>query len=290
MSQTTVTKVIESRRRSLGSFSVGRVLPAIGCKAVGPFVFLDHMGPIDFAPGSGIAVRPHPHIGLSTVTYLFAGEIVHRDSLGVVQAIRPGDINWMTAGRGITHSERSSEVLQAQGGPLHGLQLWVALPQPAEEMEPQFHHHAGASLPELVHGAARLRILAGSVYGQTSPVNTFASLFFVDAELPAGAELPLPSEPAERAIYIVEGSIEVGGQSYAAHNLLVLTPGEITLRATTASRIALLGGAPLDAPRFIEWNFVSSSHQRIEDAKRDWRERRFPSIPGDDAEFIPLPE
>lgn len=290
MSQTPVVKVIESRRRSLGSFSVGRVLPAIGCKAVGPFVFLDHMGPIDFAPGNGIAVRPHPHIGLSTVTYLFAGEIVHRDSLGEVQAIRPGDINWMTAGRGITHSERSSEALQAQGGPLHGLQLWVALPLPAEEMAPQFHHHPGAALPEIQHGEVRLRILAGSAYGQTSPVNTFASLFFVDAALPAGAVLPLPNEPAERAIYIIAGAIEIDGQSYAAHNLLVLAPGEIEIRATETSHIALLGGAALDAPRFIEWNFVSSSHERIEQAKRDWQERRFPIIPDDDVEFIPLPE
>ena len=290
MSQTTVEKVIESRRRDLGGFSVGRVLPAVGCKSVGPFVFLDHMGPIDFAPGQGIDVRPHPHIGLSTVTYLFDGEIVHRDSLGEVQAVRPGDINWMTSGQGITHSERSGEQTRARGGLLHGLQLWVALPKSAEEVAPEFHHHTAATLPEVALGAVRLRVLAGTAYGQTSPVKTFSPLFFVEATLPAGAVLPLPGEPAERAIYIVEGALAIGGQTYAAHNLLVLAPGEVELQALDVCRIALLGGAALDAPRFIEWNFVSSRKERIEQAKRDWRERRFPAIPTDDVEFIPLPQ
>ena len=290
MSQARVEKVIASRPRNLGSFTVGRVLPVVGHKAVGPFVFLDHMLATEMAPGTGLDVRPHPHIGLSTVTYLFAGEMVHRDSLGKVQAIRPGDINWMTAGRGITHSERSSEAMRAQGGRFHGLQLWVALPLAAEEMAPEFHHHAAESLPELSHGAVRLRILAGSAYGQTSPVQTFAPLFFVEAALPAGSVLPLPAGPAERAIYIIEGTVAIAGQSYAAHQLLILSPGELVLHAAQASRVALLGGPPLDAPRYLDWNFVSSRRERIEEAKRDWQERRFAAIPTDDQEFIPLPE
>ncbi len=258
---------------------------------VGPFIFFDHMGPAEFAPARGMDVRPHPHIGLATVTYLFEGEITHRDSLGSHQAIRPGDINWMTAGRGIVHSERTSPELRRSGSNLHGLQLWVALPIADEETAPEFHHHPAGTLPALEHAGARLRVLAGTAYGETSPVHIFSPVFYVDVVMPAGCEIPLPRDHAERAAYVATGVVTCGGERAAPGRMLVLTPAaDVRLYAETDARVALIGGAPLGGKRYIDWNFVSSSTARIERAKQDWREGRFPKVPGDDVEFIPLPD
>lgn len=258
---------------------------------VGPFTFFDEMGPALFHSGRGIDVRPHPHIGLSTVTYLFDGEIIHRDSLGSEQPIRPGDINWMTAGRGIVHSERTGEDQRQRGSRLHGLQLWVALPRAHEEAPPSFQHYPGATLPVQERGGVQLRTLAGAAYGVTSPVQTLSELFYVDASMPSGTELPLPSGHAERAVYVVDGSLQCGSESAAAGRMLVFersaTP---VLRAERPTRVVLLGGAPLDGERHIYWNFVSSSKERLEQAKRDWKDGRFPKVPGDELESIPLPD
>jgi redox-sensitive bicupin YhaK (pirin superfamily) len=286
-----IATLIDGRSRDLGGFAVRRLLPAAARRLVGPFIFFDHGGPAELAPGSGLDVRPHPHIGLATVTYLFAGEIIHRDSLGSHQPIRPGDINWMTAGRGIAHSERTSPELRRAGSRIDLLQLWVALPLAHEEVEPSFDHHPAATLPGLEVAGARVRVLAGSAYGATSPVETLSPLFYVDVALPAGAELPVPAEHAERAVYVVDGALECAAERAGPGRMLVFTPGvEVVLRATTASRLVLLGGAALDGPRHIWWNFVSSSQERIEQAKRDWKDGRFARIPGDDDERIPLPE
>ena len=282
--------VIAPRLRDLGGFSVRRVLPAPRHRMVGPFIFFDHMGPADFAAGGGINVRPHPHIGLATVTYLFEGEIFHRDSLGSAQAIRPGAINWMTAGHGIVHSERTPPEVRAAGHRLHGLQIWVALPRAAEEVGPSFHHHPADTLPVVDGTGFDARVLVGSAFGMTSPVETASPLSYVEAALAPGAALPLDPAFAERAVYLVDGAVEIGGTRYDAGQMIVLEPGDRQLRADGACRLVLIGGEPLDEPRFIEWNFVSSSRERIEEAKNAWRERRFPAVPGDDKEFIPLPE
>lgn len=281
---------IEARPRDLGGFVVGRVLPAASRRALGPFVFLDHMGPATFGPGQGFDVRPHPHIGLATVTSLFEGEIMHRDSLGFVQAIRPGELNWMTAGHGIVHSERCPDPQRVAGGALHGLQLWVALPQAQEECEPSFEHVEGSGLPTLEVDGARVRVLAGTAYDATASVRVHSRLFYVQVELEAGQSVKLPSDYAERGAYIVSGGVSYAGRSHAERRLLVFAPGRVELTATAPTRLALLGGDPLDGERHIEWNFVSSSTERIERAKRDWRQRRFPPIPSDHDEFIPLPE
>jgi redox-sensitive bicupin YhaK (pirin superfamily) len=288
----TVTErlVIEPRLRDLGGFSVRRVLPAPFHRMVGPFIFFDHMGPAEFAPGAGMDVRPHPHINLATVTYLFEGEIFHRDSLGSAQAIQPGAINWMTAGRGIVHSERTAPEVRAAGQRLHGLQIWVALPRAAEEVEPSFHHHAAATLPVVSGDGVRARVLVGAVFGAVSPVPTASPLCYADVELAAGAVLPLPDRIGERAVYLVEGAVEVAGARFAAGRMVVLAASDTELRAETAVRLVLIGGEPLDGPRHIEWNFVSSSRERIEQARRDWRARRFPVVPGDEQEYIPLPD
>ena len=270
---------------------MGRVLPAEARRHVGPFVFFDHMGPADFAAGHGLDVRPHPHIGLATVTYLFDGEIVHRDSLGSHQPIRPGDVNWMTAGCGIVHSERTGPELRRTGSRTHGLQLWVGFPLAHEETEPEFHHHPATTLPSLEVSGARIRVLAGSAFGETSPVKSFSPLFYSDVVLPAGRELPLPHEREERAAYVIDGTIACGSERAERGRMIVFAPGaHMALHAITDARIALLGGAPLDGERHIWWNFVSSSKDRIEQAKEDWKEGRFPKVPGDEAEFIPLPE
>jgi hypothetical protein len=283
--------VIDARARDLGGFTVGRVLPAAAGKLIGPFIFFDHMGPAAFPPGHGIDVRPHPHIGLATVTYLFEGEIVHRDSLGSQQPIRPGDVNWMTAGRGITHSERTGPGPRQSGARVDGLQLWVALPLEHEENDPEFHHHPARDLPAVGIDGTRVRVLAGSAFGETSPVRTFSPLFYADAAMPKGNELRLPNEHEERAAYIVSGTVECGNERAQRGRMLVFAPGAaITLRAVSDARIALIGGAPIDGERHIFWNFVSSSPARIEQAKRDWREKRFPKVPGDEQEFIPLPD
>jgi hypothetical protein len=283
--------VIDARARDLGGFTVGRVLPAAARKLIGPFIFFDHMGPATFPPGRGIDVRPHPHIGLATVTYLFEGEIVHRDNLGSHQAIRPGDVNWMTAGRGIAHSERTGTELRQSGSRLDGLQLWVALPRSHEETAPEFHHHPARELPALEVAGARVRLLAGSAFGATSPVQTCSPLFYLDVAMPASSELPLPNDYEERAAYVVSGKIECGNERAERGRMLVFAPGAaVTLRAASDARVAVIGGAPLDGERHIYWNFVSSSQARIEHAKRDWREGRFGKVPGDEQEFIPLPD
>jgi hypothetical protein len=283
--------VIDARARDLGGFTVGRVLPAAARKLIGPFIFFDHMGPAAFPPGRGIDVRPHPHIGLATVTYLFEGEIVHRDSLGSHQPIRPGDVNWMTAGRGIAHSERTGNELRQSGSRLDGLQLWVALPRRHEETAPEFHHHPARELPDLEVAGAHIRLLAGSAFGATSPVKTFSPLFYLDVSMPAGSELPLPNDYEERAAYVVSGRIECGNEWAERGRMLVFTAGAAaTLRATGEARVAIIGGAPIDGERHIYWNFVSSSQARIEQAKGDWREGRFGKVPGDEREFIPLPD
>jgi redox-sensitive bicupin YhaK (pirin superfamily) len=287
-----VEKIIESRPRDLGGFSVKRVLPAIEQRLVGPFIFFDEMGPADFAPGAGIDVRPHPHINLATVTYLFEGEITHRDSLGSHRSILPGAINWMTAGRGIVHSERTGPEQRARGGRMHGIQLWVALPQAYEEVEPEFFHHPEDTLPERVLATGvSLKILAGSAYGATSPVKTYSPLFYVVAHMPVGSVLTLPEEHEERAAYIVNGTVCAGTERAETPRMFVFSPGgKADLRAETPALVLLLGGAPLDGVRHMFWNFVSSSQERIERAKADWRSGRFPRVPGDEEEFIPLPE
>ena len=234
---------------------------------------------------------PHPHIGLATVTYLFEGELLHRDSLGSQQLIRPGDINWMTAGRGIVHSERTTPERRRQGSRLHALQLWVALPMALEESEPSFVHYPGATLPELNVAGARLRVLAGTAYGVTSPVRASSPLFYVDAAMPAGSELTLPSEHEERAVYVIDGALGCGAERAEAGRMLVFAPeAKVVVRAEPATRVVLVGGAPLEGGRHIFWNFVSSSRERIEQAKRDWKEGRYPKVPGDEVEFSPLPE
>lgn len=282
--------IIEPRERDLGGFQVRRVLPTVRRRMLGPFVFFDHMGPVVFPPGAGMDVRPHPHINLATVTYLFEGEIDHRDSLGSHQVIQPGAINWMTAGRGIVHSERTPQGARHAGQRLHGIQLWVALPAAHEEVEPEFFHHPAATIPSVERPGVRLRVLAGSAYGQTSPVKTYSPLSYVEAQLQAGAELELPGDHPERAAYIASGSVSCGGEHVGEPKLLVFRAGHrVVLRASADARVLLLSGEPLEGPRHIFWNFVSSSPGRIERAKRDWVERRFPLVPGDDEEFTPLP-
>ena len=287
-----ITRVLEGRPRDLGGFSVRRVLPAGGQQTVGPFIFFDHMGPANFAPGEGVDVRPHPHIGLVTVTYLFEGEFMHRDSLGSAQLIRPGDVNWMVAGRGIAHSERTPPELRRvpAGAPIHGIQTWIALPTAHEETSPSFSHHPARDLPEITGDGARLRLIAGEAYGARAPAAVFSPMFYVEAVLEAGATVELPDHHQERAAYVVEGEIEVAGDHYAVGQMTVFAAAvPVTLRAAGAARVMLLGGAPLDGPRYIWWNFVSSSRERIERAKLDWREERFAAVPGD-PERIPLPE
>lgn len=285
-----VDLVLPARVRDLGGFSVRRALPAVMRRALGPFVFFDHMGPHVFAPGDGMDVRPHPHVALATVTYLLEGEIMHRDSLGTAMVIRAGDVNWMTAGRGIAHSERTPADRRATGGGVHGIQSWVALPRAHEETEPAFQHCDGATLPLLERPGVALRVLAGTAYGLESPVRVLMPTLYVHARLEAGAELAVDATHTERGVYVMTGRVELGGAAHGEATMLVLRPGDVTLRAVDASDVLLVGGAPLDGPRHIWWNFVASTEERIERAKADWRERRFPPIPGDDVEFIPLPE
>ncbi|WP_298724094.1 pirin family protein [uncultured Ferrovibrio sp.] len=286
-----VDLVITPRLRDLGEgFSVRRILPYARRRHVGPFVFFDHMGPVRFAPGQGLDVRPHPHIGLATITYLFDGEIMHRDSLGVVQPIRPGDVNWMVAGKGIVHSERTRPELRATGASLHGIQSWIALPQADEETDPSFRHHPESSLPEIVLSGVKLRLIAGQAFGAVSPVQTFAPMFYCDAQLSPGASLQMPEHYEERALYVAEGNAVIDGEIYDAGTMLVFkSDAQPQIQAQGAARLMLLGGAPLDGERHLWWNFVSSSKERIERAKRDWSEGRFALVPGE-TDFIPLPE
>ena len=282
--------VIVPRPRDIGGFEVRRVLPSLAVRSVGPFVFFDQMGPAELAPAQGIDVRPHPHIGLATVTYLFDGAIVHRDSLGTVQAIEPGAVNWMTAGRGIVHSERSDSELRKRRQKLYGIQIWVALPREREETEPDFTHYPAASLPVSESEGATVRVIAGNFRGRTSPVKTFSALFYADAVLQRGASLTLENAYEERAIYLLEGSVAIREQVFEPGRLLVFSPGdEIAVSAASNARVLFFGGAPLDGPRHLWWNFVSTSREGIERAKADWREKRFAAVPGE-TEFIPLPE
>lgn len=285
--------VIEQRRRDLGgNFEVGRVLPFAKRRMVGPFIFFNHMGPLELAPGvdRSVDVRPHPHIGLATVSYLFAGEIMHRDSLGYTQAVRPHEVNWMTAGRGITHSERTGSALRRTGSRLFGLQSWVALSARDEETAPAFEHYDAAALPVVSAEGKTVRLIAGEAYGARSPVRTSSPMVYADVALEAGAVLPLDADYDERAIYTVSGAIEIAGDGFGPAQLLVFRPGDrISVRATENSRFMVLGGEPMDGPRHLWWNFVSSRPERIAQAKEDWRQGRFDTVP-DDAEFIPLPE
>ncbi len=274
------------------NFTVRRVLPSRKRRMVGPFVFLDEMGPHVFAPGKGLDVRPHPHIGLATVTYLFSGEIMHRDSIGSAQAIRPGDVNWMTAGRGIVHSERTAPQARLRESTLAGLQCWVALPRADEECEPAFTHTPVAQLPFIEADGVSARIVAGSFMGRTSPVQTSSPLYFVDLHLASGARVDISPDYTERAIYIVEGRLDLGVDGvFDAGQLLVLKQGRRIVAAASgaAARAVLLGGEPMAEPRYLSWNFVSSSADRIERAKRDWRDQKFAPVPGE-TEFIPLPD
>lgn len=285
-----VELIIRPRTRDLGGFEVARVLPYAKRRTIGPFIFFDRMGPNTFGVGEGIDVRPHPHIGLATVTYLFEGEIMHRDSLGYEQPIRPGDVNWMTAGRGIVHSERTRDEVRNSESRLFGIQSWVALPKDSEEIAPSFHHHPGDTLPEVENNGVTMRMIAGSAYGMTSPVETASPMFYLDVRMIAGSALDMTQDYAERAIYVVEGEIAINGEPHGANEMLVLTEGaDVTIEAKDGARVMLLGGAPIDGERHIWWNFVSSSTERIEQAKADWKAGRFDMVEGDD-EFIPLPE
>lgn len=285
-----VRMVIEPRDKDLGGFSVRRSLPYVKQRMVGPWVFFDHMGPADFEPDDGLDVRPHPHIGLATVTYLFDGEILHRDSLGSVQPIRPGAINLMVAGRGITHSERTPQHLREEGQHMEGLQLWLALPEAKEEIEPAFFHYDAAELPLLHSNEAVLRVMIGSGFGIASPVKTYSPTFFAEGAVQQGAAITFMPDYSERAVYVVKGTVEIDGHSFGPHSMLILSPERIvTIHAQDYTRLALIGGEPLGT-RHIWWNFVSSSKERIERAKDDWRNGRFPLIPSDNDEFIPLPE
>jgi redox-sensitive bicupin YhaK (pirin superfamily) len=286
-----IDQVIVPRSVDLGGFQVHRALPSARSRMVGPFIFFDHFGPAVFQAGNGVDVRPHPHIGLATVTYLFDGEIVHRDSLGTALPIRPGAVNWMTAGRGIVHSERTAPDHRDGGEPLHGLQLWVALPHQEEESAPAFAHTASADIPELRENGLALRVVAGSMHGLRSPVITSWDTIFAEAHLSAGTILPLSHDHEERAVYVLAGEIEIGGAQYGPEQLLVLKPGDrIDVKAASDAHIILVGGAAMDGPRHIWWNFVSSRKERIEGAKADWKAGKFDSVPGDTSEFIPLPE
>jgi redox-sensitive bicupin YhaK (pirin superfamily) len=284
-----VDLVVEPTSKDLGGFEVRRALPSPRRRMVGPFVFLDHMGPAMMPAGQGLDVRPHPHIGLATLTYLTQGSIFHRDSLGTRQEILPGAVNLMIAGRGIAHSERTPPEVRTAPHVMEGLQNWLALPRAQEETDPGFIHVAMGDLPAVADRGVRLRLVAGEMAGLRSPVPSFSPTFYADAALDEGAALPLPPDYAERAAYVLSGGVSVGGQEFGALRLLLFRPGDaITIRATVPTRLVLLGGEPLEGPRHIWWNFVSSRQDRIEAAKADWLAGRFAPVP-DETEFIPLP-
>jgi redox-sensitive bicupin YhaK (pirin superfamily) len=285
-----IEQVIIPSARDLGGFSVRRALPSVGKKMIGPFIFFDQFGPAEFLLGQGMDVRPHPHIGLSTVSYLFDGEIFHRDSLGSSLPIRPGAVNLMTAGRGIVHSERTAPELRHAPQKMFGIQTWLALPKSHEESNPGFLHVGADDLPVIRGEGKRVRLIMGSLYGETSPVPFPHDTFYAEAVLAPGAVLPVDAEYEERGIYIVSGEIDIAGDSFGPGRLLVLKPGDrISVLALTNARLMLLGGEPMDGPRHLWWNFVHSSKERIDQAKADWKQGRFDSVPGED-EFIPLPE
>ena len=288
-----IETVIVPRARDLGGFEVRRALPSRTRLLVGPFIFFDQMGPAEFPGGRGVDVRPHPHINLATVTYLFEGEIIHRDSLGTMQPIRPGAVNWMTAGRGIVHSERTSPALKARGSRLFGLQTWVALPAAHEETEPGFNHYPETALPRLDAEGKTVRLVVGRAWGLRSPVATLSDTIYADVALAPGAALPVERVHEERAVYVVSGAVDIAGERFRSGQFVVLRPGDpVTVRngGQEAARIVLIGGETMDGPRHIWWNFVSSRPERIEQAKADWRAGRLGTVPGDSDEFIPLPE
>jgi redox-sensitive bicupin YhaK (pirin superfamily) len=281
--------ILKPHARDLGGFMVRRILPAPAARMVGPFIFFDHLGPTVLAPG-GMDVRPHPHIGLATVTYLFEGALMHRDSLGTVQKIIPGDINWMTAGRGIAHSERTPDESRQGGLTMHGLQTWVALPRDQEECEPAFAHYPAASLPVTIESGVTLRVLAGQFGGQVSPVATSSPTLYVAAEFEAGATLSVPADYAERAVYLAQGTLTIDAQTLQAGEMALLPAGHRPmLHSAQGAQAMLLGGAPLDGERLIWWNFVSSRRDHIEAAKSAWRDGKFAGVPGE-TDFIPLPD
>ncbi|HEU0031481.1 MAG TPA: pirin family protein [Kofleriaceae bacterium] len=288
-----VELVLEAKPRDVGSLTVARVLPAMKRRLIGPFCFLDHMGPVDIPPGVGFDIKPHPHIGLSTVTYFLAGENVHRDSLGSVQVNRPGDLNLMRAGRGVVHSERADPAWRARGGRLHGIQIWLALPEANEDDAPSFAHHPAATLPAIARDRVTGRVLIGSAFGATSPVDHPGAPLLVDLALEPGACLDVAVEPAERGVYVIDGAIRIGRDAITGDQLAVLREGaRARIEADAASRVLLVGGPPLP-PRVMDWNFVASSRERIERAKAAWKAQQlavFPKVPGDDVEYVPLPE
>lgn len=283
--------IISPRKRDIGSLEVRRALPYAKRRTVGPFIFFDHMGPAKFAPGQGIDVRPHPHIGLATVTFLFDGEIHHRDSLGFHQPIQPGDVNWMTAGRGIAHSERTGPEARATGQTLHGIQTWIALPKGHEETEPAFYHHPKDTLPTISRDGANLSLIAGNAYGETSPVKVFSPMFYLGGSLEAGADFAITDDHEERSVYLVDGTASVDGQILEEGQMAVLRPGKpASVRTDAGARIMLAGGAPLDGKRLIWWNLVASDQSLIDRAKREWKNGDFAKVRDDEEEYIQLPE
>jgi redox-sensitive bicupin YhaK (pirin superfamily) len=282
--------ILNPHARDLGGFTVQRLLPAFPTKMIGPFIFFDHFGPIAFAPGEGADVRPHPHIGLATVTYLFEGEMIHRDSLGSVQTIEPGAVNWMTAGRGIVHSERTPPETRARAHRMHGVQTWVALPKDREMAEPSFSHQPKATLPEIVRPGVTMRLLAGAAFGERAPTPIFSPMFYLAVEMEPGASIELPPEYEQRGVYAVDREVLVAGEALPAQHCAVLAEdATVRLEATTGARVMLFGGTGMDGDRKIWWNFVASSRALIDAASERWREQRFPPIPGE-TDFIPLPE
>jgi len=291
-----IETLIVPRARDIGGFEVRRALPAPKRQMVGPFIFFDQMGPAEFLTGQGIDVRPHPHIGLGTVTYLYEGEFEHRDSLGTHQMIYPGEVNWMVAGQGVTHSERTSAATREGRSRLFGIQTWVALPERDEERAASFEHHGEAALPVLEGEGKQLRLIMGRGWGETAPVGTFSEMFYADVVMEPGAMLPLPEDHEDRGVYVTQGAVEVAGEVFEAGRMMVFRPGDaITLKAgPQGARLMALGGETLNGPRYIWWNFVASSEEKIAAAKAawaegDWAHGRFSLPPGDDAEFIPLP-
>ncbi len=292
-----IETLIIPRARDLGGFEVRRALPAPKRQMVGPFIFFDQAGPAEFLTGQGVDVRPHPHIGLGTVTYLYRGEFEHRDSLGSRQMIYPGELNWMTAGRGVTHSERTSEATRRAPHSLFGIQTWVALPEAQEDAAPSFEHHGKEALPHIEGEGVDLRLILGRGWGASAPAKLFSETFYADAALTPGARLPLPNDHEDRGVYIVEGSISVAGQTFEAGRMMVFRPGDAISVAAgpQGARLILLGGATMNGPRYVWWNFVSSSREKIDEAKEQWRRGRwgeglFDLPPDDRGEFIPLPE
>ena len=287
---TSVKANLKPTLRDIGSLAVRRVLPALAARLVGPFIFFDHMGPASYAPGTGVDVRPHPHIGLATVTFLFEGAMLHRDSLGSVQKITPGDVNWMTAGRGIVHSERTPDEERRRGQVMHGIQTWVALPLAHEDDEPSFEHHSAAALPQVERNGVTLTVIAGTAFGAQAPTRTYSPTLYVAANFAPDGVLALEPEHEERGVYLVDGDLAIDGEPLKVHHMALLVPGEtVTLASRAGALVMLLGGAKLDGERFIEWNFVASSREKIDEARAAWAAQKMGQVPGE-TEWIPLPE